>query len=499
MTIMKTSYQQLCDRLAEIYHISHATSILYWDMRTYMPKGAIEKRSREVSILSKIAHDKSVDPKVGELLQQSKAEVEGDPIKTRNLLLMQRDYDQEVRLPTEFVVEMTRQESITEAKWEEAKHKSDFKLVQPELEKLFDLVQQKTHYLDPDKKPYNVLLDLFEPGLTMDMIDSYFNPLKEGVIKLINKSKQHSPQPNPNLIKVPVTIEAQRQMSNWIMNFLGMDPQYSRCDETEHPFTTGYMYDVRITTHYLDNDPFGSIYSVFHEAGHALYDLNLPKEYAWTRIGTSASLGVHESQSRFCENIVGKNPVMLKYMYPTIQKLFPAFKQVKLDDIIKAVNAIIPSKIRIYADEVTYNLHVILRYEMERDFMTGKFSVDELPQVWNDRMEKYLGQKIENDSEGVMQDVHWYEGMLGYFPTYVLGNIYNGQMRTTLMKQIPDWENQLEQGIFTNIGNWIKSKVHTQAFIYDPIELVERITGAKPNTEHFLGYLKDKYSKIYGF
>jgi carboxypeptidase Taq len=461
-----------------------------------MPKGGIEKRSKELSILSKISHDKSVDPKIGELLQLAKKDVEGDPIKARNLLLMQRDYNQEVRLPTDFVVELTRQESITESKWEEAKNKADFKLVQPELEKLFELVQQKAHYLEPNKKPYNVLLDLFEPGLTMNTVDSYFNPLKEGVIKLIDKCKTSSNQIDPNLLKVPVSIDSQRQMSKWIMEFLGMDPNYSRCDETEHPFTTGYMYDVRITTHYLENDPFGSIYSVFHEAGHALYDMNLPKDLAWLRVGTSASLGVHESQSRFCENIVGKNPVTLKYMYPTIQKLFPELKKVGITDIIRAVNAVVPSKIRIYADEVTYNLHVILRYEIERDFMSGKFSVGELPQVWNERMEKYLGQKITNDAEGALQDVHWYGGMLGYFPTYVLGNIYNGQMRTTLMKEIPDWETQLEQGKFVNIGNWIKTKVHSQAYLYDPIDLVERITGSKPNTNHFLQYLNDKYQKI---
>lgn len=260
----KSAYHELCERLEEIQHISGALSILGWDLRTYMPKGAIDKRSRELSTLSRIAHEKFVDPTIGHLLAQAAQEEANDPIKQRNIFLWQRDYNQEIRLPTEFVANFSKQTSITESLWEQAKAKSDFKLVQPEFEKLVGMIKQKAHYLNPDKAPYDVLLDLFEPGLTMKLVNQWFDPLKAGVKSLITRCLDAPNQPDPAWIKVPAPVDNQKRVSKWIMDFLHMDPLRSRIDESEHPCTVGTLMDERITTHCLDNDPFASVYAVFH-------------------------------------------------------------------------------------------------------------------------------------------------------------------------------------------------------------------------------------------
>jgi len=306
---------------------------------------------------------------------------------------------------------------------------------------------------------------------------------------------------DPDILKVECIQEQQTHLSDFLMKFTGLDPERSRIDTSEHPFTTGYADDVRITTHYLENDPMGSFYSVLHEAGHALYELNLPKDHLWTAIGDAISLGVHESQSRFNENIVGKNPSFIEYIYPKVFEYIPGYKKknISLDEFIRAINAIVPSKIRIYADEVTYNLHIIMRFEIERDLFAGKISVEELPQVWNEKMDKYLQQKIKKDKEGVLQDTHWYGGSFGYFPTYSIGNIYGGQMLHTMKKDINDWNEQLRMGQYDDIRNWLITNVHQKGSMYDPRDLIEEISGEKPDAKYFISYMEKKFGKIYDF
>ncbi len=498
-------YNMLSEQMKEIKLLSNSQAILFWDIRTYMPSDGIEQRGQQLAILGRITHEKATNQKIGELISQCNKSDSGlDEIQKRNVELWKRDYDRETKLPSDLVVRLTKQATITESIWEQAKQKKQsFTVVKPELEKMVELVKERAHALDPDKPMYNVLLDEYEPKMTAAGIDSYFKPLKEGVIKLIKKY-QDAVADNPpdiSILKKNIPVDQQKQVSKWIMNFLGMPPSRSRVDEAEHPFTTGLAKDVRITTHYLDDDPTGAIYSTFHEGGHALYELNTPEEHWFTGVGETVSMGIHESQSRFCENIVGKNPTFLKYFYPNvIQKYMPAFKSVDTDTFIKTVNAINPeSKIRIYADEVKYNLHVILRFEIEQDLIAGKITVGELPEIWNEKMEQYLGVKIENDTEGVLQDTHWYAGLIGYFPTYVLGNIYNSQMLATMKKSIPEWESQLGAGDFSQIRNWLVTNVQNKGSIYDPIDLIKFISNEPPNTNYFLDYLNEKYSRIYNF
>ncbi len=497
-----TNYDELTKQMKELRYLSNSQSMLFWDIRTYMPSEGIEQRGQTLAILGRIIHEKATNKQIGELISQCNQSDSGlDEIQKRNVELWKRDYERETKLPSDLVVRLTKQSTITEHKWQEAKQKQNFGMVKPDLEKLIELVRERAQALDAEKPMYDVLLDEYEPKMTAAGIRSYFTPLKEGVIKLIKKY-QDAVADNPpdiSILKKNILVDQQKHVSKWIMNFLGMPPTRSRVDEAEHPFTTGIAKDVRITTHYLDDDPTGAIYSTFHEGGHALYELNTPEEHWFTGVGETVSMGIHESQSRFCENIVGKNPVFLKYFYPNVvQKYMPGFQSVDTDTYIKGVNAIIPSKIRIYADEVTYNLHVILRFEIEQDLIAGKISVSELPDIWNAKMEQYLGVKVENDAEGVLQDTHWYAGLIGYFPTYVLGNIYNSQMLATMKKTIPTWEDQLSVGDFSQIREWLVTNVHNKGSIYDPIDLIKNICSQPPDTKYFLDYLNEKYSKIYG-
>jgi carboxypeptidase Taq len=273
-----------------------------------------------------------------------------------------------------------------------------------------------------------------------------------------------------------------------------------RIDETEHPFTCGYYDDVRITTHYYDQDLASSLFSVLHEGGHATYEQNLKREWIYWPIGTACSMGFHESQSRFVENIVGRSREFWIYFLPKLKEFTGnIFSDVKLDQFVHAINRVKPSKIRILADEVTYGLHIFIRFEIERELIGGKITVADLPGIWNQKYKEYLGVDIENDSEGVMQDTHWASGLYGYFPSYALGTIYSGQILAVMKKTVPDWKDQITKGNFYPIKQWLIKNVYSYGNLYNPASLIKHITGEGINVKHYLDYLNEKYSKLYGY
>ncbi len=499
--MINPKYQEFIDRIKEIHQLGHAGGILNWDLQTYMPSQAIEQRSGVLSLLSKVEHQKMTDPKMGVLLKALESTPDLSPDQLRELVLFRRIYDRATKLPSEFVQKLSKQASLTQFHWEKAKRTNNFSLIQEHLENLIDLSKKKAEYLDPDADPWDVLAHDFEPNVTSKQITALFDPLKQGTIKLIeryNKAMESCDEvPHVNLLDVPVDMAQMKQLTKWEMELIGLDPQRSRVDESEHPFTTGYRDDVRITTHYLESQPLASIYSVLHEGGHALYALNLPEAHAWTFRGSSISSGIHESQSRFIENLIGKNPAFLEYFFPKLKKYIPAYHSFETVDFLKAVNAIIPSKVRIYADEVTYNLHIILRFEIERDLFLGKINVSELPQVWNEKMKSYLNQDILTDTEGILQDTHWYSGYFGYFPDYALGNLYNGQMLHLMKREIPEYDDLLRKGDLTRILTWLNTHVHNKGNIYDPLEFIEKMSHEPLNPHYFLDYLDMKYTELY--
>jgi len=501
-------YARLMGRSKEIFVLGSAISILQWDMETKMPPKGRGMRAEQLSALELLAHKKITDPEVARMLEACEGDIASfDAVQRRNVHLMRRSYDESVRLPDALVAETAKHQTICNGSWKRAKAAKDFGLFRDDLAKMIDLRMQAADILQEvkgTKTQYDALLDLFEPGMTSERIAEVFKGLRDGLIRLIDKVRSSGTEPDMSVLARRVPISAQRRISSEAMAFIGFDttsPEAGgRLDETEHPFTTGSFDDVRITTHYYENRFFSSLFSVLHEGGHALYDQGIPREWMYQPVGTPCSYGVHESQSRFVENIVGRSPEFLSYALPRFRKISPnAFKGLKGKDIIAAVNAVVPSKVRIEADEVTYALHIIIRFEIERDIFAGKVTVDELPRLWDQKYSDYLGVKVEDDAEGVLQDTHWSGGSFGYFPSYALGNIYSGMFLEKMEGDVPEWRESVRKGDFSPVLRWLRANVHSRGDLYDPAELVKVVTGKEMDVAPFLGYLEGKMSRIYGF
>ena len=505
-----SKYQQLMEKFKNIVVFQSAVSVLHWDMETKMPPKGIMLRSQQMALLSQIGHKMMTDPEIGKLIDEIMKHPEYESlnqIQKRNVYLIKKEYDEQTALPEKLVVETARQRTITTDVWKKAKAAKNFSMFKPELEKLFELRKEAAEILMDVKKtptPYDALIDIFEPKMTSEMITRIFNKLRDGLTSLIEKCLSSPIKPDTSFLKRRIPIDTQRKIAVELARFIGYDVESKeaggRIDETEHPFTTGYYHDVRITTHYYEDNWSSAVFSVLHEGGHALYEQNLPAEWIYQPVGTACSSGFHESQSRFVENVVGRSREFWTYFLPKLNALTGnAFADIDLDTFVRGINEVKPSKIRIEADEVTYCLHIIIRFEIERDLFAGKIAVEELPQVWNEKYEKYLGVKIENDSEGVMQDTHWASGLFGYFPSYALGNIYSGQLLAKMQKDIPEWKTQLAEGNFKQIKQWLIKNVHSYGNLYDPADLIRIITGEEINVEHYLRYLNEKYARLYGF
>jgi carboxypeptidase Taq len=505
----KPIYSELLEKTKDIMVLGTAQGLIHWDMETMMPPNAVEQRSLQLELLSRIGHQMSTNPQIGKLLKQiqlNPAYPALEEAEKRNVYLINKSYLEQTSLPEKLVAEMAKQETITVNTWKKAKAKKDYNLLKPELKKLFDLSMQAAEILmkvKQTKTPYEALIDQFEPKMTAQKITETFDNLQRGLKPLLNKIQESGKHPDTNGLHQPVQVETQRQISQLITQTLGYDTASplanGRIDETEHPFTSGSYQDVRITTHYYVNDYANSVFSVLHESGHALYELNVNPEWRYQPVGGVCSYGIHESQSRFYENIIGRSKEFWMGFLPKLQKTAPALAGICLNDFIHAVNRVERSKIRIESDEVTYNLHIIIRYELERDLFAGKISIDELPQVWNEKYADYMGVKIENDSEGVMQDTHWSSGLYGYFPSYALGNIYSGQITVALTEALPNWRSQLALGNLTEVNNWLHQNIHRPSDLYDPEDLIKKATGKNLDPQPFLQYLQAKYGELYGF
>ncbi|UCE16711.1 MAG: carboxypeptidase M32 [Candidatus Bathyarchaeota archaeon] len=505
-----SSYKKLLEKVKDIFILQSAAAIVYWDMETMMPPKGIKLRSLQLAMLSRIGHRMSTDPETGILLEKTMKHTEYDrldAVQKRNLYLTKKHYDEQTKLPEKLVVETSKQEAITVDTWKKAKAAKDFFMFKPELEKLVDLKKKAAEILMKVKEtatPYDALIDTFEPKMTSETISKVFEELKEGLILLLRKCEASSKRPDVSILKRRVPIEIQRKIAKSIAEFVGYDIDSKkaggRIDETEHPFTTGYYDDVRITTHYYENKITSAIFSTLHEAGHALYDQNLKSEWIFQPVGTPCSYGFNESQSRFVENMVGRSREFWVYFLPKLKELTGSvLSDVDLDKFVRAVNQVKQSKIRVEADEVTYCLHIILRFNLERDLFADKITVAELPQIWNQSYKEYLGVDVENDSEGVMQDTHWASGLYGYFPSYALGNIYSGQILARMEKDLPEWRNQISKGNFRDVKQWLVKNVHGYGKLYDPTDLVKKIIGEGLGVKPYLNYLHEKYSKLYDF
>lgn len=505
-----SDYKRLMNRVKDIAVISSTEAIVHWDMETMMPPKALSLRSEQLSLLSVISHKMNTAPEIGRLLHGIAGNSQYDSlsaVEKRNVQLTQKNYAEQISLPEKLVAETAKQQAITVNTWKKAKAKRSFSMLKVDLEQLLNLNRQAADILMKVKNtrtPYDALIDIYEPKMTADVIDKVFTPLQTGLKKLLEKIQSVQTTSKNAVLKTYVPIETQRKIATTLSQLLGYDTTTpksgGRIDETEHPFTTGYYDDVRITTHYHPEDFASSIFSVLHETGHALYEQNLPQKWKYQPVGASCSMGFHESQSRLCENIIGRSREFWKCFLPDLKQITaPALSNVGLDEFLFAVNEVKPSKIRIEADEVTYNLHIVVRFQIEKDLFTGKTSVDELPAIWNQKYADYLDVKILHDSEGVMQDTHWSNGMYGYFPSYALGNIYSGQIVSQLTKDVPDWRSQLEQGSLKNLREWLTANIYSYGRLYDTADMLRKITGKNLDSKPYLHYLQEKYGALYGF
>jgi carboxypeptidase Taq len=506
---MYSVYKKLLTKAKDLIVLQSAEGIIHWDMETMMPPRAVQLRSEQLALLSQIHHKMSTARETGKLLNAILASPQYDTlscIEKRNVHLIKKDYDEQTALPEKLVTETAKQQVITVNIWKKAKAARNYALLKPELEKLVNLNRKTAEILMKVKEtstPYDALIDIFEPKMTTATITAVFNKLQKGLTALLKKIQNAPNQPDTSMLNLTVPVEAQRQIAKTLTETIGYDIASSnaagRIDETEHPFTTGYYDDVRITTHYYPNNFTSAIFSTLHEAGHALYEQGLPQEWKYQSIGSTCSYGIHESQSRFTENIIGRSREFWNSFFPKLKIASPSLSSLKLDQFVHAINAVKPSKIRIEADEVTYCTHIIIRVQIERELFANKIEVNQLSEIWNQKYKECLGVNIDNDSEGVMQDTHWASGLYGYFPSYALGNIYSGQMLARIKEDMPDWRNQLAQDNLKSIQRWLTENVHSYGDLYDPAELIRKITGKKLDAEPYLEYLEEKYSALYGF
>lgn len=507
---LDSSYEKLMKKYKELALFDSVRGLVRWDMETKMPPKATDLRGEQLALLQRLGHRMISDPAIKELLVTIRNHPDYetlDAFEKRNVHLIKKRYDEEAQLPEELLSDLTKQRATTINIWKKAKAAEDFSMFQPELEKLLELKREQAKRLMEVKEtdtPYDALIDMYEPNMTAALISEIFTELRKGLERLTEQCVTSPKQPATSFLHRTVPIQKQQKLSKALVDFLEYNIEGEaaggRIDETEHPFTSGYYEDVRITTHYHEDDFTASLFSVLHEGGHAIHAQHQPQDWKYQPVGSSPSGGVSESQSRFVENIIGRSSAFWQYFYPRLREITNGiFSDVDRETFVHAINKVEPSKIRIKADEVTYCLHIIIRFELERELILGNIDVSELPAIWNQKYEDYLGVKIENPSEGVMQDTHWASGMFGYFPSYALGNIYAGQLYATMENDISAWRRHIENGNFHPIKEWLIDNVYTYGALYDPRELIKEITGEKINVKYFLDYLQEKYSKLYGF
>lgn len=482
----------------EITLIGQANALLGWDEQTYMPADGINSRAEQSALLSGMAHDKIVSNELFEALKKLRK----SGLKGKEKLMVDKLYKDVVKsrkIPKEFVKEFSRVVTVAGPKWREARKKKDFKIFAPHLQKIVELSKKQIEYNKLPGHPYNSLLDDYEEGMTAEKLKPIFSELKKELVELLRKIESSEKYKKQKLVLMKKEFD-RKILEGFVYDVcerMGLKKEFSRVDLTEHPFTTKIgVGDVRITTNYREHPMFAFL-STVHEAGHALYELGLPKKDEYNVLGDAPSLGIHESQSRFWENMIARGESFWRYYYPRFKEKFKLNGNLK--EWYDEVNFIYPDKIRVEADEVHYCLHIILRFEIEVGLIEGSIKVNDLPKIWNSKMKELFGVTPRDDVEGVLQDVHWSMGSFGYFPTYAIGTIYSAQLYNQLIKEHPHIEEQIEKGNFDKIRGWLNENVHKHGSMYLADDIIKKVCGEGLNPEVYVRYLNEKYGKIYGF
>jgi len=518
-----TPFDKLRQIDKELILLEHTSALLQWDQETGMPSQAIEERSDQIALMQGLAHDRLTSSEVGDLIEQAWDKVKLGPGGEGNsvsddpgpggpglppeedpqffnrafLRVFRRNYDRAVKIPRRLVTETAQTTSRAQAAWIKAREADDFTLFQPHMEKILSLTLEKAEALGYPEQPYDALLDEFEPGMPTSRVEEVFSDLKTELAPLVTRITS-AQKADDSFRSRGYPAAEQKKFSLHLLQQMGYDFYRGRLDESAHPFTTSLGgNDVRVTTRYHEDDLFSAIFGTIHEGGHGLYELGIDSAYHGTCVGEGTSLGIHESQSRTWENLIGRSLPFWKRFFPELKRRFPEqLKDIDADTFGRAVNRVQPSLIRIEADEVTYSLHVILRFELELALVNHKIEVKDLPDAWNDLMEQLIGIRPPSDADGVLQDVHWSMGAIGYFPTYALGNLYGAQFLNKMKQDLSDVDALIENGDLLSIRKWQKEHIHRFGSVYTAPELIQKVTGESLNPRFFIDYLEKKFSRL---
>ena len=495
-TQLYNTYRDLMQKAADI---NYASAVLGWDQETYMPPKGAAARGRQLSTLAGLAHETLTSDKLGQLLQELSDRTDLDDIVKNNVRLSLEDFEKNRKLTPDFVEELTGQTSECFNAWIEARNKNDFNIFAPSLSKMVELKRKQAKLYGYDAHPYDALLDDYEKGITVALLDPVFSGIREQLPPILAKIKA-AQQVDDSFFERNFPKQRQWDFAIEVMTQMGFDFEAGRQDYSEHPFTTSFApSDVRLTTRVDENNYASMLWSCIHECGHGLYEQGLPEEQYGLPLGAATSLGIHESQSRIWENCIGRGLDFWKFFYPKLQARFPQqLADVTAESFFKAANKVEPSLVRTEADEITYHFHVMIRYEIEKQLIEGSLDVTDLRAKWNELYQQYLGITPPDDKSGVLQDVHWSHGSFGYFPTYTLGSFYAAQFYAQAQKDISGLLAQIANGELKQLLAWLREKVHVHGRRYNSEELCERITGHKLDTSFFIRYAEAKYKDVYG-
>lgn len=497
-----TAYDSLVEHLKETQLVGSINSLLGWDERTKLPKGGGAYRAEQMTYVSGLLHKMRTDPRVGDWLAEAEQQVgEQDPHSDQATVLREarRSFDKLTKLPQDLVENITRAEVEGQQAWVDARAADDFPAFAPYLKRIIELKRQQAEAIGYDDCIYDALMDDFEPGEKTSNVRSVLEGLREDLVPLVEAISESANRPDTSILTRSYPASAQESFGTMAAAAIGFDFERGRLDVTHHPFCTEMgPDDTRITTRYDEHFFPMAFFGILHEAGHGIYDQGLRGDHYGTGPGEYLSLGFHESQSRMWENQVGRSLPFWTHMYSKAQDNFDSLQDVALSDFYFAINNVQPSLIRVEADEVTYNLHIIIRFELEQAFMSGDVSVEDLPGAWSEKYQHYLGITPPNDADGVMQDIHWSAGLIGYFPTYSLGNLYAAQLFDKADEELGGLHQQFERGEFQPLKEWLVEKIHKPGRCYSASELIERVTGNPLSHSHLVDYLYGKLGPLYG-
>ncbi|QPC84437.1 carboxypeptidase M32 [Phototrophicus methaneseepsis] len=498
---MGAHYEALLAHLKEISNIRNAAALLSYDQETAMPPGGAASRAQQLSTLSKIGHEMFTSGKTSELLNAAAEEVTSedyDSDAASMVRVVQEDYAEATKLPSDFVADLSRETSLAHATWAKARQDKDFKAFLPALERIIGMMQKQADLIGYEDHPYDALLGQYERGMTTAQVRDIFDAQRPKLVDLISAISEATPV-DDSMLKQPFDRDKQRDFALEVVKAYGFDFERGAQAQAVHPFCTSFsVNDVRITTRFNDNWLNPALFGMMHESGHGMYNQGIGQNLEGTPLAEGTSLGVHESQSRMWENIVGRSKGFWSWALPKLQETFPQLNDVSLDDFYKAVNKVERSFIRVEADEATYNLHIILRFELEQDLLTGAIKVADVRDAWNDKFNAFFGMTPPDDALGVLQDVHWSGGLFGYFATYALGNLLSVQYYNEALKAHPSIPDEIANGQFNTLLTWLNQNIHQHGRKYTGDELTRRITGEGIQSDSYIQYLTEKFGGIYG-